>query len=915
MRFWSSAGITLPISGSGSALPISCCGSSRVPDNLERIASAVAAAVNVDARTLADALWLAAATSSPAQDTPEPVNEPEPQRKGQDLPSRQPRDRSSTTQPQLQSTATGTETAATPLSERRVSGTPVRGTPVRAPVPPPLPQADAIARALRPFTRPWRQSTATLLDIDATVDRFAEHRVLVPVLRTAPERWFDVVVVVDDAPTMAVWHDTITDFVRVLSLTGFFRAVHRWSLTDAAVKDHLGRSAVLADAVAMARVPQARRLILVVSDFASTAWRGPALWELVAAWARATPAALINPLPVRFWAHSGINLPTVRAMAVGPPGPTSSLRFKVPLRARLTDDSWLPVPALTLTPAALDRWARSIVRTDPEGCDAVLVPAHRVAPPLAPTTPGPAAEAFLRTAAAPAARLALMSAPFERFSLALLRLLQAKAVPEAEPADLAELLTSGLATIDDPLAANPVLTYRSAARNYSLDHVTANDVWTANQALSSFIATHPDVTPSMLALAHTPDGQEALPAELRPFAAATTETLRLLGMIPKESLAPTGNKALSNLGTQYGAGRRAFEEAVTQDRVETAEYPAYSPSDQPGREAEAEQAYRDAAAAGNTDALYNLGVLLASQPGREAEAEQAYRDAAAAGNTHALYNLGVLLASQPGREAEAEQAYRDAAAASNTHALYNLGVLLASQPGREAEAEQAYRDAAAGNTHALFNLGNLLANQLGREAEAEQAYRDAAAAGDAKALKNLGALLSRQPGREAEAKQAYRDAAAGNTKALFNLGNLLAKPPGRETEAAQAYRDAAAGNTKALFNLGNLLANQPGREAEAEQALRAVAAGGDAKALKNLGALLSRQPGREAEAEQAFRDAAAAGSHRALNNLGNLLAKQPGREAEAEQIFRDAAAAGSHRALNNLGNLLAKQPGREAEAE
>ncbi|OLZ55184.1 hypothetical protein BS329_03930 [Amycolatopsis coloradensis] len=737
-------------------------------------------------------------------------------------------------------------------------------------MPPPLPQADAIARALRPFTRPWRQSTATLLDIDATVDRFAEHRVLVPVLRTAPERWFDVVVVVDDAPTMAVWHDTITDFVRVLSLTGFFRAVHRWSLTDAAVKDHLGRSAVLADAVAMARVPQARRLILVVSDFASTAWRGPALWELVAAWARATPAALINPLPVRFWAHSGINLPTVRAMAVGPPGPTSSLRFKVPLRARLTDDSWLPVPALTLTPAALDRWARSIVRTDPEGCDAVLVPAHRVAPPLAPTTPGPAAEAFLRTAAAPAARLALMSAPFERFSLALLRLLQAKAVPEAEPADLAELLTSGLATIDDPLAANPVLTYRSAARNYSLDHVTANDVWTANQALSSFIATHPDVTPSMLALAHTPDGQEALPAELRPFAAATTETLRLLGMIPKESLAPTGNKALSNLGTQYGAGRRAFEEAVTQDRVETAEYPAYSPSDQPGREAEAEQAYRDAAAAGNTHALYNLGVLLASQPGREAEAEQAYRDAAA-GNTHALFNLGNLLANQLGREAEAEQAYRDAAAAGDAKALKNLGALLSRQPGREAEAKQAYRDAAAGNTKALFNLGNLLA---------------------------------KPPGRETEAAQAYRDAAAGNTKALFNLGNLLANQPGREAEAEQALRAVAAGgDAKALKNLGALLSRQPGREAEAEQAFRDAAAAGSHRALNNLGNLLAKQPGREAEAEQIFRDAAAAGDARAQKNLTALLANQPGRDAEAEQAYRDAA--GNTEASVDPGHTLA----------
>jgi hypothetical protein len=47
------------------------------------------------------------------------------------------------------------------------------------------------------------------------------------------------------------------------------------------------------------------------------------------------------------------------------------------------------------------------------------------------------------------------------------------------------------------------------------------------------------------------------------------------------------------------------------------------------------------------------GVRLAAQPGREAEAEQAFRDAIAAGDGRANYNLGVLLAAQPCREVDA----------------------------------------------------------------------------------------------------------------------------------------------------------------------------------------------------------------------------------------------------------------------
>lgn len=500
-----------------------------MPDNLDRIAAALAAAVGeLDARMVADAVWLAATAPPLVQGTSDHSDE---------LP-RDRRERDDTRR--RESTAPREMPLTVPLSERRVSGVLVRGIPVRVPVPPPLPQAAAMARALRPFTRLWLQGTATQLDVDATVDHYAEHQVLTPVMCTSPERWFDVVMVVDDAPTMAVWRDTVTDFIRVFDRAGFFRAVHRWSLTDDHVKDHLGRTVTVADAAAMARVPNARRLVLVISDFAEKAWRGPALWKLVRSWASAAPVALVDPLPVRFWQHSGLDLPAVRVTATGFPGTTSTLHFSVPLRVRLAGESWLPVPVLTLTPAALDRWARTIVRADPDGCDAVLVPTHWTERSSPPASPGAAAEGFLRTAAAPAVRLALLSAPFEHFSLLLLRLLHANAVPEAELTDLAELLISGLATIDDRRAANPVLTYHPAARDHLLNHVTEDDVWTAHQALTSFIAAHPDLTSSMVALAHTPEGQEALPAEVRSFAAATTETLRLLGVVLEDRPALSG---------------------------------------------------------------------------------------------------------------------------------------------------------------------------------------------------------------------------------------------------------------------------------------------------------------------------------------------------------------------------------------
>ena len=104
----------------------------------------------------------------------------------------------------------------------------------------------------------------------------------------------------------------------------------------------------------------------------------------------------------------------------------------------------------------------------------------------------------------------------------------------------------------------------------------------------------------------------------------------------------------------------------------------------------------------NLDQIYyHLGLLLSKQPGREAEAEQAYRKAIDLGDEGTYLNLGNLLAEQLGREAEAEQAYQKAIEAGAVRAHFLLGLLLSKQPGREADTEQAYRDAIEDYTRAI----------------------------------------------------------------------------------------------------------------------------------------------------------------------------------------------------------------------
>jgi TPR repeat protein len=237
--------------------------------------------------------------------------------------------------------------------------------------------------------------------------------------------------------------------------------------------------------------------------------------------------------------------------------------------------------------------------------------------------------------------------------------------------------------------------------------------------------------------------------------------------------------------------------------------------------AAAVRASKQAATAGHTKAMVNLGVLLAEQvyPPKPEAARHWYEKAASAGDTWAMFNLGVLLA-KGGNPPDLEQArrwYEQAAAAGDTKAMVNLGVLLADRlhPPDLEQARRWYEQAAtAGHTGAAFNLGFLLAERTDPP-DLEPTghwYEQAAAAGHTGAMNGLGNLLAERvdPPDLTEARRWYEQAAAaGHTGAAFNLGSLLAErtdPPDLE-QARRWYEQAASAELiGAMLNLGALLA-------------------------------------------------------------------------------------------------------------
>ncbi|WP_328392314.1 SAV_2336 family protein [Streptomyces sp. NBC_00390] len=417
---------------------------------------------------------------------------------------------------------------------------------------PALPNALDIARALRPLRRFRPSRVHRRLDLGATVDHYTRTGVLVPQLAPAAEPWLEAVVVVDRGTSMAVWDETSRALTKVLRTLSAFRSVHVWHLEhppEAApvLRNHHGRPLPI-DPSDPRHIQPAHRLLLVVSDCAAPAWRQNDLWQTLHTWGLTAPVALINPLPKRLWQRSGLDLPRTTATASVPASPGRLLAYRRPRLFR--DDApgtqpWQALPVLQMDAHQILAWARAMMRTDPSGCEAVLVPASGRVPsrsrsprssaasPGAPATDTQvtaAAEAFTDNLRSPAVRLAIAASSLDMFTLPVLDVIRERIVPEAALADTAEFLTAGLLTAARHEDTDIVYRFHPAAANHLRGLLSRDQAWDAHFALTDHLAAHPQAPHGIVAALHSPTSQERLPTGLRPVAQAAAATARLLGI-------------------------------------------------------------------------------------------------------------------------------------------------------------------------------------------------------------------------------------------------------------------------------------------------------------------------------------------------------------------------------------------------
>ncbi|WP_217245932.1 FxSxx-COOH system tetratricopeptide repeat protein [Streptomyces sp. AC602_WCS936] len=318
-----------------------------------------------------------------------------------------------------------------------------------------------LARALHRLARRIPSRHTLELDEEATAEQGVSDGLWLPFLRPARATAFDLVLLVDDAPTMRIWQETCARLTEAAEHSGAFRGVR-------AVRVHLPRTGTATLRRPDDRAPadpaelldgRGGRVFLVVTDGLAHGWAAQAADDLLGRLGHAGPTALVHLLPPHLRHRTslypyqavleagGFGAPNEGLGHWAPPGGPDPLR---PLPE--AGDGSLPVPVLSLKPGSLGTWAdlvtgeRGVRRSLPvvlAGALAKGAPAPGLRAPRLPRAATAAVRRFF-TLATPAARRLATQLAAVPFDFDLVEQLRRRTMPETGPDHLAEILMGGL---------------------------------------------------------------------------------------------------------------------------------------------------------------------------------------------------------------------------------------------------------------------------------------------------------------------------------------------------------------------------------------------------------------------------------------------------------------------------------------
>ena len=432
-----------------------------------------------------------------------------------------------------------------PVSGLEVSAG-IKASRIDIPDPPGLSNPLAIARALRPLSRRIRSIHSVEIDETATAESSAHSQQLSIVFRPRAERWFDLLMVVEDTLSMAVWAKTLDELQRLLGSHGAFRDVRRVKLraTQDGVRlvspsGRLGDPRSLID-------PGGRRLMLLFTHGVGESWRYEALDRVLLDWCSHQLVAIVQMLPPEQWEQTTLGEPEALARPSRPGLANRNWMSVRPYLEELLRPGGAPVPIIPLRHTELTMLSRTIMAHASSSIAATHISANTTleverpsqqenrapANPLSPSkhlSPETLVARFRMNASRQAIRLAIALAG-SPLTLPVMRLVQRTIFKpaEVEQVHLAEVLLSGLLyqvrRTED--VETDLFEFFDGVRSVLAQSLPVHERLTVRQKVFAYIREHPDAVRVFPGLVPDHKGSEFIPFWASPFAEDYTDFQR-----------------------------------------------------------------------------------------------------------------------------------------------------------------------------------------------------------------------------------------------------------------------------------------------------------------------------------------------------------------------------------------------------
>ena len=408
-----------------------------------------------------------------------------------------------------------------------------------------------LGKSLRPLRQRFPDRRQQELDVTRTVAAIADTGVPETVTRAVRTRWLSLALVVDDGISMVLWQRLAADVRALMERAGAFRDVRVYGLDTRSGTPSLRTSPYRHRGRLL--TPEAlcdstgNTLVLVVSDGVGEAWRDGEMRKVTDRWGHCGPTAIIQALPSRLWASTGIGARRWQVTTHRRGGPTRAWQVTdLDLPPGLVRFDSVPVPVLAPTPAAVADWAWLVA--SPGGTallplwDASLPESTRT---VADTQDGDAGEAVLRfreAASADAYRLAAHVAAVVPATPPVMRLVQAALGPPTDIGHLMEVFLGGLmheldADGADRLPHHRRFDFTDDARRVLLSAVSPRELLRTAEAVTRRIEAAVGRAPVFPAWVGHPDGPAVIDDTGRSFGWLREQVLARLG-IPSADTGP-----------------------------------------------------------------------------------------------------------------------------------------------------------------------------------------------------------------------------------------------------------------------------------------------------------------------------------------------------------------------------------------